>query len=500
MDGHHNPTDKHMKQIPLLLIGLGAHAKRIYYKIAARNGTEFGFKISHIVDLATKRADIGSFLQTQKDEETPVLYSTSPDKTNGYLRPARIKQLNDIVESERIAGVIIATDPSAHVEYSRWALSQGLSILMDKPVSIHPNASTNPSIPGTLKRDYQELLSEYNTAKKTHPNLIFSLMAQRRFHPAFQKMKKLIQEVYLRTNCPITSIQSFHGDGQWRLPYELTDILYHGYTEGYGKCSHSGYHFFDTMSWLIEAAEGKDKILDSVEISVNTIRPNDYLAQITPADYNKLFPHQKFPVQKNLNQQMQTYGEIDAFCSFAFKHKDTTMTLGSVNLAHNSFSQRGWYSTAGRDLYKGNGRLRHETHIIEQGPFQAIEFISLQSEEVKSGNTKNLFAPGGEYHLDIHVFRNHSLFPNWKSYEKTTIADLSKQALDDHSRGHQEDARRKAVLEFVSILHGKKRTPISDFSDHARSVSLLTGAYQSMANRYVGKNPIITLPFKKQSA
>lgn len=486
-----------MKQVPMLLIGLGAHAKRIYYKIAMRDGAEFGFKISHIVDIDKRRADIGSFLQAQNDKKTPVLYVTNPDRTNGHLQPSLIRQLNDIVESEGIVGIIIATDPASHVAYSRWALSQGLSILMDKPVSVHTNASTDPSVPKLLNNDYRELLSEYVSAKKNHPHLLFSLMAQRRFHPAFGKIKSLIREVYLRTNCPITSIQSFHGDGQWRLPQELLDIPYHGYTDGYGKCSHSGYHFFDTMSWLIEAAEGKDKAIDSVEISVNAIRPNDYLAQITPADYEKIFPTEKFNTQEKLTHRMQTLGEVDAFCSFAFKHNTRTITLGSVNLTHNSFSQRGWYSTEGRDLYKGNGRLRHETHIIEQGPFQAIEFISLQSEEVKPGNTKNLFDPGGEYHLDIHVFRNHALFMDWKSYEKITISDLYERALDDHSRGHQEDARRKAMLEFVSFLHGKKIKPISDFSDHGRSITLLTGVYQSMANRFVGKNPFVNIDFCK---
>lgn len=86
-----------------------------------------------------------------------------------------------------------------------------------------------------------------------------------------------------------------------------------------------------------------------------------------------------------------------------------------------------------------------------------------------------------------------------RNYERNTIADLSKQVLDDHSRGHQEDARRKAVLEFVAFLQGKKFKPISDFCDHARSVTLSTGVYQSMANRFVGKNPIISLPFNKQS-
>jgi len=488
-----------MKHIPLLLIGLGAHAKRIYYKIARRDGEAYGFSIVCILDVDTKKRDIESFLLKEKDTATRVVYISNYDKADNSLKLGLIKLLNNLVNSYGIRGVIIATDPEAHVAYARWALSQGLSILMDKPVSVHLNSSTNPRVPKLILSDYEVLLSEYQACKKQHPDTYFSLMAQRRFHPAFQKMKSLIEDVQKRTGCPITSIQSFHGDGQWRLPDELVDIPYHGYTNGYGKCSHSGYHFFDTISWLLEAGEGKQKDIDSVTVSANVVRPSDYLKQITPKDYEQIFKKESFlkASTRAFKKKILSYGEIDAFCSFAFKQKEKTMTLGSVNLIHNSFSQRGWYSTINRDLYKGNGRLRHETHIIEQGPFQAIEFISLQSEEVRPGNRLNLFKPGGEYHLDIHVFRNHALFSDWHSYEKISLADLTSRKLENHSRGHQEDARRTAVLEFISLLHGSKKNPISDFSDHRRSVMLLMGVYQSIANQFVGKNHLITLPFSK---
>ena len=483
-----------MKRIPLLLIGFGAHAKRIYYKIAKRDGDTYGFHIAAALDVAAKKPDIETFLSRENDTTTAMYYTSGRDRTDGYVSPVLKKTLNEIVKNHGIRGVIIATDPVAHMAYARWALSEGLSILMDKPVSVHNHVSTDLHLPKLFLADYQSLLRHYDRQKQKYPGLLFSLMAQRRFHPAFQKMKSLIAEVQERTNCPVTSIQSFHGDGQWRLPDELTTIRYHGYTDGYGKCSHSGYHFFDTLAWLLEAGEGKDKKLDGVDISVNVVRPIDYLAQLTPADYQKIFPDRKI---SRVPQKLRDFGEIDAFCSFAFKQQSKTLTLGSINLAHNSFSQRGWYSTVGKDLYKGNGRLRHETHIIEQGPFQAIEFISLQSEEVQPAHTTNLYEPGGEYHLDMHVFRNHALFPNWKSYEKISIADLTNRELENRSRGHQEDARRNAVLEFVASLQGKKITPLSDFSDHKRSTILMTGVYQSMANKFSGKESAVTLSFKK---
>lgn len=484
-----------MNHLNLLLIGFGSHAKRIYYKIAQRDGNKFGFRIAAAVDLAFKKPEIESFLDGEQDN-TIKMYYTSPQNERHNRLPSSVgKRLHEIVNTHNIHGVIIATDPISHVAYSHWALSEGLSILMDKPVSVRKHISTDPDIPKLLLLDYNSVLKAYIQQKQKNPHLLFSLMAQRRFHPAFHKIKSLISEVQKATNCPVTSVQSFHGDGQWRMPNELANLRYHGYTEGYGKCSHSGYHFFDIVAWLLEAGEGTDKQMDSVEIFVNTVRPADFLTQLSPLDFQKIFPLEKISriPEKNINN----LGEIDAFCSLAFKQKNQTITLGSINLAHNSFSQRGWYSSLHRDLYKGNGRLRHEIHIIEQGPFQAIELISLQSEEVRPDNKTKLYEPGGEFHLDIHVFRNHALFNTWNSYEKYSIADLSNRNLDNRSRGHQEDARRNAVLEFITALRKKKIHPVSDFSDHRRSIILMSGVYQSMANRFAGKNPLIRLPFRK---
>jgi len=37
--------------INILLIGLGSHAKRIYYPISVKHGKTYGFQIVHAVDL-----------------------------------------------------------------------------------------------------------------------------------------------------------------------------------------------------------------------------------------------------------------------------------------------------------------------------------------------------------------------------------------------------------------------------------------------------------------
>ncbi len=484
----------------LLLIGFGPHAKRIYYPVCERDGKVYNIQLVYAVDLEEKRSDISKYLAGKHDIKTQAFFIRPQDRTFNKLSTMVKKKLNQIVNQFNIKGVIIATEPRVHKMYAEWALKRGLSVLMDKPLSIHENISTDPQIPQKLITDYQDLKSVYLASRRKDKRVLFSLMAQRRWHPAFIKMKSLIAEVFEKTNCPVTSIQTFHADGQWRLPSEIVDIDYHGYNQGFGKCSHSGYHFFDIVLWLLEAAENKEKSINNVDLITNFLRPADFLHQLNLKDYQKIFPEfhkQNKYSQDSLLKLFENYAEIDAFTSLNFKHGNKTQTLASINLAHNSYSQRGWSSVVGKDLYKGNGRLRHESHFIEQGPFQAISFVSYQSREVDPYKMQGLYEVGGEYNLDIHVFRNSSLFPKWKTYEKISIRDLNNKAMTGKSRGHQEDARRQAIIEFFKFLNGDKITPTSDLLDHKRSTELMAGIYQSAANQFNGKNPIVNINFQR---
>jgi predicted dehydrogenase len=490
-----------MNKNNIILIGFGPHAKRIYYPICQKEEKVYKLRLIYAVDLEDKKDDIIKYLAEKNDKFIKTYFIQPRDRTYERLSSTVEKKLNRIVKQFNVKGVIISTEPQVHKMYARWALNKGLNILMDKPISIHRDISCNPQLPQKLIQDYKELKTSYLAARKKYKRVFFSLMAQRRWHPAFIKIKSLINEVYKETNCPVTSIQTFHGDGQWRLPSEIVDIDYHGFNHGFGKCSHSGYHFFDIVTWLLEAGESREKSIDNVDIFTNFLRPDDFLYQINVQDYKKIFPgfekYNKYS-QKQLNRLFKKYAEIDAFSSFAFKNEDKILTLASINLAHNSFSQRGWLSVTGKDLYKGNGRLRQESHFIEQGPFQSISFISYQSKEVNPIKTQELYDVGGEYHLDIHVFRNNSFFPKWKTYEKVSIKDLNINIMAGKSRGHQEDARRRAVLEFARFLNGEKIKPVSDLLDHERSTKLMYGVYQSAANSFKGLDPLVNIDFRFQ--
>lgn len=159
------------------------------------------------------------------------------------------------------------------------------------------------------------------------------------------------------------------------------------------------------------------------------------------------------------------------------------LTRKGSHAVHNGFSQRNWISAKGRDLYKGNGRVRHESYTIEQGPFQCIIVNSFQSHEIFKCDI-NPSSVGGEYHYDIHIFRNSTLFPDFKPYELITMNEIKAQVDLKYSRGHQEDARRNCLEEFISAI--EKNIPpcdqTSNFLDHELSTQILGAFYQSISS------------------
>lgn len=486
-----------MKKINILLIGFGPHAQRIYYPIALKDGKTNNFEIKAVVDLTERKENIENYLK-KYSKKIEILLVNKNDIKNEKVSNSLAEKLNNLVKKYDINAVIIATSPLVHKPYAIWALKKNLNILMDKPITTAINASTNTKAAKKILRDYAEIDMLYKKQKTKHPSLVFTLMAQRRFHHAYTKIRELIVEVYKKTNCPVTSIQSFHSDGQWRMPSEIIDLDYHSYNFGFGKFSHTGYHSMDVMHWLIEAAESNEKKINNVDIFTSVVRPNDFFTQLTTTDYKNIFANyekSKKYSDQDLLDKTNLFGEIDAFSTFAFKHNDKTVTLGSLNLVHNGFCQRGWLEPNINNLYKGNGRLRHETHFIEQGPFQAISLISYQSKEVDPNKNQGMYDIGGECHLDVHVFRNNTLFPEWNNYQKINIKDLGKSEMEGYSRGHQEDARRTCVLEFIDCIKQEKKTSISDLSTHLRSVILISGLYQSAAKRFNNQNPLVNLKF-----
>ncbi|MDD3386705.1 MAG: Gfo/Idh/MocA family oxidoreductase, partial [Candidatus Pacebacteria bacterium] len=191
----------------LLLIGLGYHSRRIYFPILQDFQKQKKVNKIFIIDLKSQEKIIKDYLSEKNGSNTELILLDRAQ--NIKLDKGTGEKINLIVKKNNIKGVIIATEPLAHMVYARWALREGLSILMDKPLSTYESIVSSSEKAKKLIKDYDELLKLYKQSLKKNSDLVFYLMAQRRAHPFFRKIKESITDVYNNTNCPITSIQAY---------------------------------------------------------------------------------------------------------------------------------------------------------------------------------------------------------------------------------------------------------------------------------------------------
>lgn len=479
------------KDIRLLLIGFGPHARRIYYPLLERHADDPHLRLCASVDLLSEKDKIESYLIERRVQ--PVRYYYEGDIPGSDEISCQVQDfLNKIIFCHKINGVIIASEPLTHLSLAKWALAEGLSVLMDKPISTYYGVSTSVKNACKIVRDFYLLSEIYRNKKLTHPQLVFSLMAQRRYQTSFVLIKEKIRECFEKTNCPVTNVQSFHSDGQWRMPDEIVKQHYHPYNQGYGKCSHSGYHYFDLVPYILQAGLGNDKFYDNIDVFASAVRPNDVLEQFTLKDYARLFGQQHFNKHNHYSQQQfknicREYGEIDCCSHIAFKKADAIITSASLSLSHNGYSRRNWITASGRDLYKGNGRVGHESHIFQQGPFQSLHFHSYKSDET-CDNPSVKSEVGFKEHVDIYIFRNEKILGG-KHIERFNIQDLIKK----EEQGIKGKAKARAFYEFIAGMRGEitSEKMLSDLNDHEMGTLLMSAVYQSLCHQFYHFNPLI---------
>lgn len=479
------------KRINLIEIGFGPHAKRVYSPALEELKSKFDVNLSLVVDLKEKEEDVRSYFKYKK--HLPEFLFIEPFE--GEL-PADVENyLTDYINLNNINAVIISTEPLTHYVYAKWALKNNLHILMDKPISTNKNVISDINQARKVEEDYLDLLNHYLELQKSK-DTAFVINAQRRFHSGYQTVVDLLTEIVKETNCPVTSIQSMHCDGQWRLPCEIVSQNYHPYNTGYGKASHSGYHIFDAVYQFYRVSKHTNKVANEMEVYSSMFQPNGFLQQINEDDYEKYFGEEYFDVKKYSDKELSSifpkYGEIDLSAVVRLLKDGVCVGNISINLLHNGFGMRNWMVPA-QDLYKGNGRVKHEYHNIQQGPFQNIQIHSYQSKDKHDVNTAVDDELGGNNHFDIHVFRNERMLGHGKPLEIIRMSDLKKKQNIEDNKLVVEQIKYKVVEEFLSFISGGigKDKLTSNIEDHLMPVQIMSSVYQSH-NKYINKeNPLV---------
>lgn len=473
----------------IIMIGCGPHAKRVY--LPAIQKLE-DVKISLIVELSNQQKSVKDVLD--KYDHCDTYFTEWFEET---LPQNMIDYLDCYIQKYNIEGVIITTEPLIHKAYSKWALSKGLNILLDKPITTRKNVVSDITQAKGILEDYEELLSDYNKLQE-QKETVFMINSQRRFHKGFQFVIEKIREVKEQTNCPINFIQAYHSDGQWRFPSEIVTQDYHPYFYGYGKASHSGYHIFDIALEFYKASANDNKLASSFDVYSSLLQPKSFFEQLETNDYNKLFSedetHQSRWNTDQVYEKCNNFGELDLSSIITLKKGNVPLTNININLIHNGFSGRTWIKP-GIDLYKGNGRIKHESYHIQQGPFQSIQIHAYQGSdqhELENGIEDSL---GGKNHFDIHVFRN-PLLANGKAqpevYKLTDIFDMPTEGME--SSIMMEQVKFKVVEEFIDFIKNNlsKQAVTSQLTDHKTSVQVMSGVYCSHINSLKEKSPVIS--------
>jgi hypothetical protein len=473
----------------LILIGCGPHAKRVYLPAIQKMS---GVKVSLVVELESQRPITQ---RTLVDFEQCEIVYTEPFKEKV---PTKLSQaIEEHISKNQVSGVIIATEPMTHKAYSKWALSQGLNILLDKPITTRENVVSDINQAKGILHDYDELLADYQNLQHDK-NTVFMVNSQRRFHKGFKFVREKIKEVAAITNCPINFIQAYHSDGQWRFPSEIITQDYHPYCFGYGKASHSGYHIFDTALEFYKASTNPQKQATDFDVYSSFLQPNGFFEQFGKEDYNELFKedivHQERWNTDGIYDQCKEFGELDLSSVITLKKKGISIANININLVHNGFAGRTWIKP-GEDLYKGNGRIKHESYHIQQGPFQSIQIHAYQGcdkHDLDNGLEDYL---GGKNHFDIHIFRNPLISdgkPQPSVYKLTDIFERPDK--NSESNIMMEQVKFKVVKEFVDFIEGRinKNDVISQIEDHRTSVQIMSGVYCSnILAKKEGTKPII---------
>lgn len=471
-------------EVNTMLIGLGPHATRTYVPhVAELRSSGLNVRLRTVVELEAARQAVAARMEKHGENQPDELTFIAP--TCPYALDAQTEIiLNRLAVKHRINALIVATPPEAHFAYADWGLQRGMSVLLDKPVTARPDAVSKLHAARGIREDARALIARYREVKKRR-HICCAVNAQRRFHPVFELMREMVEEVRDRTGHPVSSIAAAHGDGQFRLPSEWADMPYHGYRSGNGKLSHSGYHLADSIYHLLAAGWTDGTKPSHMLVQSSFVQPDALLFNMPRERLLELFgeSYREFSHydDEELIEIASRMGEVDAHIWIELLRGERLTARASMDLQHNTVSARSWLKP-GANLYKENGRLKREYWRIDSGPYQSIRLETIQAEDKHDGPGVKGDELGQPNHLQLVVVRNERLLGRGRRLEVINASDLSN---GEDTKLHSERAKMAALDEFVGFVQGRigHDELTSDLEDHLLSTSIMSAAYESHVRR-----------------
>ena len=438
----------------LAIFGIGMHFQETYSAAFRRNSINSIAEIVWVADLQDRKDLVME--RCRIAEQNPLFVGI--EKFDDIKLPESIKyKLDKTLADNPVDCFLISTTPEQHRAYVEWAIEKGIDILLDKPLSSRDNAMSDIEAARGIEDDWRSM---NDAAQKKNVSIMVN--SHRRFHPAYKKVGEILKETAEQTGCGVTMISTFNSDGQWRFPKELRDIQYHGYNTGNGVVSHFGYHYLDIDMYWYRMGTPEKQRADEMIVSSEMLSAQDYAKIIPSAMATNALRNAGQPAvdddDVSVIKDLDSYGEVDAYVELdLLKNKSKSCHI-TIQMVHSGFSQRAW-TTPAVNLYKENGRVRWENHLIQQGPFQAIEIRSFQAVQPSwkhPDENINRWERGGADHVEINIYRNKIL--GKPALETINAKDLM-EIIPKHDVIH-EDIKANVLMYFIVYVAQKKQLPI----------------------------------------
>ena len=158
-----------------------------------------------------------------------------PEKMDKFDGVKKFKDSAAMIRSGEIDAILVATPHYDHTTIGIDAFNNGLHVLVEKPISVHP-------------KDAQRLIAAYQAAKKKNKKITFSSMFQSRSIGYYKKIREVIQRGDLgeltRVNWIVTNwfrSHAYYASGGWRATWK---------GEGGGVLLNQSPHNLDLFQWL----------------------------------------------------------------------------------------------------------------------------------------------------------------------------------------------------------------------------------------------------------
>ncbi len=274
--------------------------------------------------------------------------------------------------------VIISSDPVSHFAYADAAMAVGADVICDKPpIAIAHQLRRAGRAGEEIRHQYANLVRRQSASvhrrhrpRKCH----FLLPLRRRQHFPYGQILNWVGEIKDRYGVDVSCMDVAFNDGSFRFAGEYDRPGAHGYRQGLGVMTHTGYHFVDFVAACCAPSTKYDVLrVECTRLESHTTDGND---EIVEAAFRQLLAH-SLPSLCPDAESAPTAGssivaETDARMSLSVLHAGGQRTRIYLSILHRGCTRRKAFHYP-MDTTHDVGRVDDVMLILQQGPFQSIQ-------------------------------------------------------------------------------------------------------------------------------